>query len=389
MQHTHDVIIIGAGIAGSAMALALAKQGLRVALIDKQQPSPITAEMNLRVSNINLVSEQFLNTLGVVFPENRRGLFKHIKILQENSAQHLDFSASLLRLPYLGSIIENNVLVNLMQDILQKQSGVNCYFAVTAEKFVINKTAALAYLSKMGVLSAPLVIGAEGAHSSLLEHCGIAQAQKNYGQTALVAHIATQHSHEEMAYQRFLTSGPLAYLPLHNQHHCSIVWSSTPSHIDYLSGLSDEAFALEVATNMLHELGTVEIISKRACYPLVMRHASRYISERVALIGDTIHTLHPLAGQGANLGLMDVACLAQCIKDAKEKNRDIGDCAQLRPYERKRRMSNTLMLQAIKLLTKNQQPFLGLRALGVSCLIHSQFLKRIMIQFAQGAYYDR
>jgi 2-octaprenylphenol hydroxylase len=389
MQHTHDVIIIGAGIAGSAMALALAKQGLRVALIDKQQPSPISAEMNLRVSNINLVSEQFLNTLGVIFPENRRGIFKHIKIFQENSAQVLDFSASLLGQPYLGSIIENNVLVNLMQDILQKQSHVNCYFAATAEKFVINNTSAAVHLSQIGVLSASLLIGAEGAHSTLREHCGIIQAEKNYGQTALVAHIATQHSHKEMAYQRFLSSGPLAYLPLHNKHHCSIVWSSTPSHIDYLFGLSDEAFALEVANNMLHALGSVEINSKRACYPLVMRHAAHYISERVALIGDTIHTLHPLAGQGANLGLMDVACLAQCIKDTKEKSRDIGDYAQLRSYERKRRMFNTVMLQAVQLLAKNQQPFSGLRAFGMNCLLHSQFLKRIMIQFAQGAYYDR
>ncbi|MFA6058577.1 MAG: FAD-dependent oxidoreductase [Taibaiella sp.] len=371
MQYTHDVIIIGAGIAGSAMALACAKLGLRIALLDKKPPEPVSDEISLRVSNINFTAEKFLNTLGVSFPENRRGIFKDIKVLQENSSHTLNFSAATLNLPYLGSIIENNLLIDLMQ----KTSAVNSYWPITLEKFANGSL----HVKEIGVLSAPLVIGAEGAHSWLREQCGILQNEKSYGQTAMVTHIATQKPHANIAYQCFLSMGPLAYLPLQNEKQCSIVWSSTPAHIDYLMKLDDVTLAQEIAAGLMQQLGPVEIISKRATFPLMMRHAKHYIAPGVALIGDAIHTIHPLAGQGANLGLMDVACLFEILKTSKDNNRDIGSFAQLRPYERKRRFANTMMLNAIQLLAQNQQPFASLRALGMNMIEHSTLIKRLIM----------
>ncbi|MGA2655715.1 MAG: NAD(P)/FAD-dependent oxidoreductase, partial [Gammaproteobacteria bacterium] len=182
MKHTHDMIIIGAGIAGSTMALAASVQGLRVALIDKQTPSIVTPELSLRVSNINYASEQFLNTLGVIFPDDRRGIFNNIKIFQENNSNTLNFSASALHMPYLGSIIENNLLIDLIQTQLRTHH-VNCYYGVTGEKFTITETSALVNIPEIGELSAPLMIGAEGAHSLLRQHCGILQDEKPYAQT--------------------------------------------------------------------------------------------------------------------------------------------------------------------------------------------------------------
>lgn len=364
MQYTHDVIIIGAGIAGSAMALSCAQLGLRVALLDKKSPESISDEISLRVSNINLTSEKFLNTLGVIFPKNRCGIFKNIKVFQENSLNTLNFCAADLSLPYLGSIIENNLLIDLMHTVLRTKSNVNCYWPATLDK---------------SALSAPLMIGAEGAHSRLREQSGILQDEKSYGQTAFVTHIATQKPHLNTAYQRFLNTGPLAYLPLQAAHHCSIVWSSTPEHIDYLMKLDDQTLAHEIATGLMQALGSVEVIAKRATFPLIMRHAQHYIAPGLALIGDAIHTLHPLAGQGANLGLMDVACLSDVIKISKDNNRDIGSYAQLRPYERKRRFANTWMLNAIQLLAQNQQPFSGLRTWGMNVVEHSTLIKRLIM----------
>lgn len=385
MQYTHDAIIIGAGIAGSAMALALSAQGLRIALLDKQLPSAVTPDLNLRVSNINFASEQFLKTLGVIFPDERRGFFKEIKIWQENNIKTLEFSADLLRLPYLGSIIENNVLVNLMHDKLREQPQSNCYWPVTTEKFVIDETSAAVHVSELGLLTAPLLISAEGAHSTVRSHCGILQNEQQDDQTALVTHIEVTKPHQHIAYQRFLNTGPLAYLPLFHQQQCSIVWSSAAAHIDYLLALDDKTLGSEIASGMLHYLGNVKVIAKRASFPLTLRHAQHYIAPRIALVGDTIHTLHPLAGQGANLGLMDVACLANVIKNTRAKGRDIGEYTKLRPYERERRLANTLMLKAVEFLAKNHQPYLGLRKWGINNVMQIQWLKRWMMTFAQKA----
>lgn len=382
MQYTHDMIIVGAGIVGSTMALAAAKNGLSVALLDKHAPNPITKTTHLRVSNINYQSEQFLNHFGVTFPKDRCGIFKKIKLTQQDSAHSLSFQADLLNLPYLGTIIENDVLIAAIQSTFNHQ--VNTHWQADIQQLQINDEGVRLTLNDHTELCAPLIIGAEGAHSYVRAHCGIVVDEKSYEQVALVAHIQTEHPHHQTAYQRFLTSGPLAYLPLANLHQCSIVWSSAPEHIQTLMALNDEQLAHEIAHQMQHELGSVQLISQRACFPLVMRHARSYIAQRVALIGDAIHTVHPLAGQGANLGMMDVACLAKHLSWAKTQRRDWGSVALLRRFERERRFANTMMLHTITLLAQNQPPFSGLRRLGMNLLERSALLKKIVMQFAQG-----
>ncbi len=377
---TSDVIIIGAGMVGSCMALSCAQQGLRVILLDKQPPSPITLDTHLRVSNINISSERFLNQLGVVFPKDRCGIFKHIQVFQENILSTLEFDAKLLGQSYLGSIIENNVLISLIHQQLQHYSHVQYDFGIALENVQLTEDAALLY-AQHKTFSAPLIIGAEGAQSWLRQQCKIAQQEKSYQQTALVTHIKTQKPHQHTAYQRFLQNGPLAYLPLNAVDQCSIVWSSTPEHIEYLTKLDDQTLASEIAKAMMHTLGEVELISARASFPLWMRHAKHYIAPRVALIGDAIHTIHPLAGQGANLGLMDVASLRRALDFAKMHQRDIGSYAILRRFERERRLPNTLMLRAVQWLAENQMLMPTLRGLGIRVAQQSNLLKKIMMQF--------
>jgi 2-polyprenylphenol 6-hydroxylase len=382
-EYTHDAIVIGAGIAGSAMALALANQGLRIALIDKQAPKVPTHTLGLRVSSIHLGSERFLETMGVSLNAHRRGIFKQIEVFQENSFNTLTFAAQTLDLPYLGSIIENDVLIDALQSALAQSKRVSCYWPAVLHNMQITPHAVTLNIQGKPTLIAPLVIGADGAHSWLRAQCGIVQEEKSYQQRALVAHVLVARGHNQIAYQRFLNTGPLAFLPLQAPHACSIVWSSTPKHIESLANLDEAQLAEEITRSFSH-LGKVELMSAPAHFPLMMRHAKRYIAPRIALVGDAIHTLHPLAGQGANLGLMDVACLASTLLGAQDK----GDMAILRRYERSRRGANVLMLQAMQWLAKNQQPMPQLRSFLMRTVNGAPLLQQVIMRYALGLDYD-
>ncbi len=385
MAHTHDVIIIGAGIAGSALALALTQLGLRIALVDKQGLPTPTSQLGLRVSSINVGSERYLNTLGIDFTPLRRGRFKTITVSQAHSIGELHFASSRMGLAYLGTIIENDLLVQQMIARLMQASNATFHWNVI-ETVQITQDAALLQCQGLSQISAPLIVGADGAHSWLRAQCRMQVDEKSYQQTATVAHVRTEHSHAHTAYQRFLDTGPLAYLPLEAPNECSIVWSSSPAHSAYLAGLNDAAFAHELTRALNYRLGKMELISARAQFPLIMRHAKRYIAPRCAWVGDALHTLHPLAGQGANLGLMDVMSLARTVASAQTKGRDIGNLALLRPFERERRGGNVLMLQAMQLLSQDKMPMPQLRALGMHVCEHVPLLKQAVMRYALGLY---
>lgn len=380
---TVDVIIIGAGIAGSAMALALAQQGLRIALLDKDSTPLQGTALDLRVSSIHLGSERFLNTLGVDLG-TRRGIFKHIQVFQENSFSEMNFSAESIDAPYLGSIIENNVLIALMQQQLAKKGQVTPYFKVALKQLELSADAVTLHLQDQTALQAKLIIGADGAHSWLRTQCGLLQEEKPYGQTALVAHVVTTMPHRQTAYQRFLVDGPLAFLPLEAPYAHSIVWSNTPDNIAALMALDDAQLASIITQAFAQRLGTVQMMSKRATFPLVMRHAKHYTATRVALVGDAIHTIHPLAGQGANLGLMDVACLTQIIALATEQGRALGDQVVLRRYARRRRLATVLMLQAMQFLAYNRKPMPHIRALLMRTVDSAPLLQQAIMRYAVG-----
>jgi 2-polyprenylphenol 6-hydroxylase len=238
-----------------------------------------------------------------------------------------------------------------------------------------------------GVLTARLVVGADGARSALRSAAGLTVDTRAYGQTAIVANVATERPHESTAWQRFMRDGTLAFLPLANGN-SSIVWSADDTRAAGLLGLSDAAFATELDRASDLALGETRVLSERLSFPLVRLAAQRYVAQRVALIGDAAHVVHPLAGQGANLGLLDAAALAQQVKAAVAAREDPGAMRVLRAYERWRKSETAAMAVSIdafdRLLAHGAGPLARLAQRGLSWVNASQELRRFFIYRALG-----
>jgi len=238
-----------------------------------------------------------------------------------------------------------------------------------------------------GVLTARLVVGADGARSALRSAAGLTVDTRAYGQTAIVANVATARPHESTAWQRFMHDGTLAFLPLANGS-SSIVWSADDTRAADLASLSDAAFAAELDRASDLALGETRLVSERLSFPLVRLAAQRYVAQRVALIGDAAHVVHPLAGQGANLGLLDAAALAQQVKAAVAAREDPGAMRVLRAYERWRKSETAAMAVSIdafdRLLAHGAGPLARLAQRGLSWVNASQELRRFFIYRALG-----
>jgi 2-octaprenylphenol hydroxylase len=238
-----------------------------------------------------------------------------------------------------------------------------------------------------GVLTARLVVGADGARSALRSAAGLTVDTRAYGQTAIVANVATERPHESTAWQRFMRDGTLAFLPLANGN-SSIVWSADDTRAAGLLGLSDAAFATELDRASDLALGETRLLSERLSFPLMRLAAQRYVAQRVALIGDAAHVVHPLAGQGANLGLLDAAALAQQVKAAVAAREDPGAMRVLRAYERWRKSETAAMAVSIdafdRLLAHGAGPLARLAQRGLSWVNASQELRRFFIYRALG-----
>ncbi|HEY2339344.1 MAG TPA: FAD-dependent monooxygenase, partial [Steroidobacteraceae bacterium] len=238
-----------------------------------------------------------------------------------------------------------------------------------------------------GVLTARLVVGADGARSALRSAAGLTVDTRAYGQTAIVASVATERPHEATAWQRFMRDGTLAFLPLADGH-SSIVWSADDTRAADLVTLSDAAFATELDRASDLALGQTRLLSERLSFPLMRLAAQRYVAQRVALIGDAAHVVHPLAGQGANLGLLDAAALAQQVKAAVAAREDPGAMRVLRAYERWRKSETAAMAVSIdafdRLLAHGAGPLARLAQRGLAWVNASQELRRFFIYRALG-----
>ena len=351
-MQSFDVVIAGGGMVGLATAAALQGSGLRIAVIESRIPelTELTPEPALRVSAINAASERLLQHLGVWqdILALRASAYQGMEVWESDSFGRIAFRAQEYGHTHLGHIIENRVIQLALWNKVGRQSEVTMIAPATLKQVAWGENEAFITLDNGQMLTARLVIGADGAHSWLRQHADIPLTFWDYGHHALVATIKTELPHEGCARQIFRPNGILAFLPLEDTHLCSIVWSVSPEEAQRLEALPESDFNRELAVAFDTRLGLCEVVSARQSQPLVGRYARSFAAHRLALAGDAAHTIHPLAGQGVNLGFMDAAELASEIKRLQRQGKDIGRYMYLRRYERTRKHSAAVMLTAMQ-----------------------------------------
>lgn len=388
MQQTKpfDVIVVGGGMVGALCALLLAQAKWQVALLEQVTPSA-PALPQARVSALHPASEALLMQAGVwsMLSPAALSAFERLQVWDGIGSGQLLFDAAELGLPRLGHIVTNAELVYRLWQLLREHQNVVCLQGTPQDLRVTAEQVALT-LSDHTILQARLCVGADGANSFVREFLPGPLQTVPYAQQAIIALVHTQLPHQHTGWQVFLPEGPLALLPLHDTHTCALVWSQRDAIAAERMTLSDAAFeqALNFAFGV--RLGELKVTSSRECYPLIMRHASHYVDQRLALVGDAAHTIHPLAGQGVNLGFMDVAALLQALQRARTQRRDIGQRAVLRHYERARKADNTRMIWAMRLLNELFQQEASVvvqaRSIGLRCVNRLEFLRRYFTSIA-------
>ncbi|WP_267224454.1 UbiH/UbiF/VisC/COQ6 family ubiquinone biosynthesis hydroxylase [Dyella silvae] len=387
-----DVAVVGGGMVGAATALALARAGFATALIEARAPSPwsLQDEVDLRVVGLAPSSIALLDDLGVwaSIRDSRAGPYAHMHVWDAATGATIHFDAATDGRDLLGYIVENNLVQWTLWQALEV-AGVRrlCPAQVSGYEVLEDRVQLALTGAETDGLSARLLVAADGANSPLRSMAGIDTEGRDYAQRGVVAHVRTERPHEGTAWQRFLETGPLALLPLADGR-SSIVWSLPEAEAQRALSLDDQAFcdALGVASDF--RLGRIVASTKRAAFPLRLQLAGSYQAERLVLLGDAAHTVHPLAGQGVNLGLRDVVELRDTLVAAREAGSDIAAAHVLRRYARRRRSADTfdaLSFDALARIYAWQSPALvAARGLGVRIVNKLSPIKRRLAGHAAG-----
>ena len=346
-----DVAIVGGGMVGLAVACGLQGSGLRVAVLENHLPQPPApdAPPALRVSAINAASEKLLAHLGAWPQIARRAAPYHgMAVWDQDSFGKIDFDDKTYGFSHLGHIIENAVIHQALWQRAEQCADVTLMAPAELQQVAWGENEAFITLKDGAMLTARLVIGADGANSWLRKQADIPLTFWDYRHHGLVATIRTAEPHQAVARQVFHGEGILAFLPLSDPHLCSIVWSLPLQEAERMQQATDEEFnqALSVAFDM--HLGLCRVESERQVFPLTGRYARSFAAHRLALVGDAAHTIHPLAGQGVNLGFMDAAELIDEVRRLHREGKDIGQYLYLRRYERSRKHSAAMMLASMQ-----------------------------------------
>ncbi len=388
---TCDLAIAGGGMVGCALGCALAEQGFRVAVIELNEPKkdwPVD-EVDLRVSALTRASQHILENLGVWEHMKRMRVspYQEMRVRDAGGQGSIHFDAASIGEPDLGHIVENRVTQLALWERLDEIDGVTRICPDSIEQITLGDKPHYLELKSGKQLRFDLLIGAEGATSPVREMAGITSSGWAYDQHAIVATVWPEQHHGDVARQRFMADGPLAFLPI-DDGRCSIVWSTSPAEADRLMALGDDHFCQELAAAGEYMLGRITRVGPRGAFPLRLRNADHYVLPGLALIGDAAHGIHPLAGQGVNLGLMDAATLVDVLVAARAAGHAIGSMATLRRYERTRRGATIGMLGAMdffkRLFSNENPPLTLLRNLGLNLADASGPVKHLMIRRAMG-----
>jgi len=386
-----EVIIVGGGSVGAALACALGSANVPVVLVENKRPAETWPEdtVDQRVFAITRASEKLFAALGVWDAMALRGIspFREMQVWDAGRQGVVHFDCAEIGEAVLGHIIEHRIIQAALWSRLSQLPSVQCVCPAEVQELELEPEQVTVRIRSGRALSASLVVGADGMHSNVRAWAELPVGIRDYKQQAIVAVVTTQDSHRETAWQRFASTGPLAFLPLKDGR-SSIVWTTTPGHAEQLLALETSEFCRELGDAFEYRLGEITHCGPRDSFPLQRLHAERYVTERVALVGDAAHAIHPLAGQGVNLGLLDAAALAEVLLNARAKGRDLGGLSALRRYERWRKGGNLSMLAAMdgfKGLFGSQLPPLPLvRGLGMDLVDRMAPVKNLIMRRASG-----
>lgn len=386
-HHTFDVAVVGGGLVGKTAALALTQSGYKTALLAQPAtPRPADLAFDTRVYALSSSSQALLERLRVwqALDHSRLAPVFDMRVYGDAHAE-LHFSAYQASVPQLAWIAESSLVEASLDAALRFQPNLT-WFDARAQGFDVRDDAAVLTLSSGQVLEADLVVGADGAHSWVRSQMGAKVERRDYRQTGVVANFKASLPHRETAYQWFHEGEIVALLPLPDGH-VSLVWSAHTAHADELLALDPAQLAAEVERVSHGQVGTLDCVTPAAGFPLALQTVDKLIAPRVALVGDAAHLIHPLAGQGMNLGLRDVAALVDAIA-GKESFRNLGDTVLLRRYERSRRED----IRALMVATDGLQRLFAVpgslakavRNAGMAFVGAQPFVKRWLVSAALG-----
>jgi 2-octaprenyl-6-methoxyphenol hydroxylase len=382
-----DIAIVGGGMAGSMLACILASEGFRTVLVDREPPQArLDRRFDIRTTAISYGSRHVVEAAGIwdmLAPD--ASPIEQIRIADGATPVFLHFHHHAVEGRPFGWIVENRLIRQALADRLE---------ALDVPVFapaVVSEWRPGRLVLEGATVTASLVVGADGRHSTLRHLAGIEVSQREYGQTSLVFIVAHEHPHGQVAVEHFQPAGPFAVLPMTGDdglHRSSVVWTVQPTEAERLMALDDAAFDTEIAPVFADYWGATHVLGGRAAHKLSLTHARHYVAERLALVGDSAHAIHPIAGQGLNLGLRDIALLAELLVDAGRLGLDIGAAGLLARYQRERRGDNTRMVAATdtlnRLFSNDVAPVRLARVAGLAAIQQLPAVKRFFMLTAMG-----
>lgn len=396
-----DIVIVGAGMVGSTLALALKDCALSISVVDASPLSVNTfnpdSAFESRVSALSFATQTILDNLGAWqgILQRRASPYNDMYVWDADGTGHIEFSAQSVHAEHLGYIVENRVV----QDSLLEQlanTNINLISNARVEQAIRSADGWTITLDNEQQLTCKLLVAADGANSIIRQLTGCATREWDYGHHALVTSVRCEKPHQRTAWQRFTNTGPIALLPLQHatdgEHWCSIVWSINAEQAQALTEMPDEQFCQALTSAFESKLGKIEHSDQRFNILLRQRHAKRYIQAGLAFIGDAAHTIHPLAGQGVNLGMLDAATLAEVLLHADERGEDYASEQVLSRFERRRMPANLAMMAAMesfkRLFQADALPLRWLRNTGLNLMQQSSDAKALFVRHALGVSGD-
>ncbi len=359
MKKTADVIVVGGGMVGALTAVALAESGFDVAVVEHAEPAPFDAAQphDLRVSALSAASVQMLEALSVwpLIKAMRVCPFRRMAVWDGTTGTETGFNSADIGETQLGFIVENRLIQLGLWQALDRLGQVALFCPARVKQFAMVNDRVEVELDDGQQIEGGLLVAADGANSTVRDRAGIVCDGQAYDQHALVVSVQTIAAQQDITWQRFMPNGPQAFLPL-SGNHASLVWYESADVVHELKSLPADQLQARIEAEFPSRLAGLQEIEAVGSFPIRWSQANRYVQDRIALVGDAAHTVHPLAGQGVNLGLLDAAALTDTLVSARDDGKDPGAYRNLRRYERWRKADNALMIRTLDTIHRVFQP---------------------------------